>query len=240
MDSEQEARERERELYLCAVVGNEAPLRELLQAGVSFQARFISGRQALHEAAQRCFAGCVQALLEFGANPNSLAHGGASPLCLSMKPGSANGFSVALMLLNAGADVNGRDADGVGALWWAASRGSTELLRELLNRGADPNDRPILAGQNGSRLGPPLSALQREHWGEAPMIERLEMLLGAGANPLGLEGEREFSAQASKAGAAPAFVERLRQAETAARVERERAVLDQVALPGAPQKRAGL
>src|SRR5437016_234177 len=41
-------------------------------------------------------------------------------------------------LLREGADVNGREGDGMTALHWAADSGNAELARLLLEKGAQP------------------------------------------------------------------------------------------------------
>ena len=48
-----------------------------------------------------------------------------------------------LLLLNKGADVKAVDKDGVGALWLACARGDSQIVEELLLRGADPNEKHL-------------------------------------------------------------------------------------------------
>ena len=53
----------------------------------------------------------------------------------------ANERAAALRALAEGRDVNERSADNTTALHWAVHHGDVELVRQLIERGADPNAR---------------------------------------------------------------------------------------------------
>lgn len=65
-----------------------------------------------------------------------MAHGGSSAIMFAARTGNVN---TARILLDAGANVNGKAASGVSALTQAAHSGHQELAIFLLERGADPN-----------------------------------------------------------------------------------------------------
>lgn len=96
---------------------------------------------------------------------------GRTLVMTAVASGPDHGVSLPILgrLLDAGVDINARDAEGATTLGLAAGECTTEVLRFLLARGADPN------------LGAPLiRALGSVEVG----VEDLEALLAAGADPL--------------------------------------------------------
>lgn len=76
-------------------------------------------------------------LLDFHANVNSRVPGGTTPLhSMSFKS-----LPMARLLIERGAEVDARDADGRTPLIWAISSARAELVELLLQHGADVNAR---------------------------------------------------------------------------------------------------
>jgi ankyrin repeat protein len=110
-----------------------------------------------------CYWGQVEAarlLLDRGADPNQptadgfldihpLAAAVATPDTPNPSDDEANVVALVTLLLDRGADVNGRRKDGLTALHAAGYRGLLQVIRLLLDRGADP----AIAGYPGGRHG---------------------------------------------------------------------------------------
>jgi ankyrin repeat protein len=96
---------------------------------------------------------------------------GRTLVMMAVSSGPDYGVSLSILgrLLDAGVDVNSRDDEGATALGLAVGECTTEVIRFLLARGADPN------------LGAPLI---RALWNQEASLEDLEALLAAGADPL--------------------------------------------------------
>ncbi|WP_420442375.1 ankyrin repeat domain-containing protein [Candidatus Palauibacter sp.] len=73
-----------------------------------------------------------------------------------------------------GADVNGRDSDGFGALHYAAARGHNELIEYLVDKGADPL---IVARSGQTTVDMANGPIQRVQ----PFFETIALLEGMGA-----------------------------------------------------------
>ena len=68
---------------------------------------------------------------------------------------SRNGnVDAARALLEAGADVDARNADGITALMMAAARGHVEVVHVLLEAGADVDARNAVGGDAADERGP--------------------------------------------------------------------------------------
>jgi ankyrin repeat protein len=139
--------------FLAAELGDVAALRAALEQDQSLAAAWQeTGATALHQA---CYWGNVEGaalLLDAGADANAptrdpFLH--IRPLgCAVATPNIPNPsddervvLSLVNLLLDHGADVNGRRGDGMTALHAAAYRGLTDVIRLLLERGADPSIR---------------------------------------------------------------------------------------------------
>jgi ankyrin repeat protein len=83
----------------------------------------------------------VRALIAHGANVNARSNYGYT--ALSVAAASPGNLSTVLLLLDKGADPKAVDKDGVGPLWLACARGDSEIVRELLRHGADPNEKHL-------------------------------------------------------------------------------------------------
>lgn len=137
--------------YLAAELGRSQQLREALAADPDFAARFDQrGSTALHGAAYWGQGETTELLLDAGADPNAISRDGflqIAPLgsAVATTPGipqPSNSEDVVLdlvrLLLERGADVNGRRGDGMTALHAASWRGLARVAQELLDAGADP------------------------------------------------------------------------------------------------------
>ena len=90
-------------------------------------------------------AAAVRELLKAGCNPGTKDKPRIRPLMLAVKGGSQRHNKCAQSLLAAGANVNARENSGKTALHYAIEnenfRGYTNLIRDLLEAGADPNNK---------------------------------------------------------------------------------------------------
>ena len=111
----------------------------LLRAGAKIDAANDLGITPLYLASANGSAGMIKRLLDAGANPNALPPTGVSPLMLASRTGSAEG---ARALLAHKAWVNAHEnAHDQTALMWAVAQGYTDVVRVLLDHGADVNAR---------------------------------------------------------------------------------------------------
>jgi len=137
-----------------AAIRKEEPLlvEALLRHGAPANDLLPSGSTPLDAAASAGSNKVVRILLDHGADPNISGRNGATPL----EDASLTGFdSIVNMLLGHGALVNRLNSgSGTTALYAAASFGKGEVVKLLLNRGANPS----LCGKN--RKSPYQAALE--------------------------------------------------------------------------------
>jgi ankyrin repeat protein len=105
------------------------------------------GFTALHLAVFGGQEEAARLLLERGANPNVVSTNEAVRVAPLGTAAFVRSVPLARVLLDSGADVNGRGEGGFTALHSAAQNGDEELARLLLERGADPS----LATEDGKR-----------------------------------------------------------------------------------------
>jgi len=125
-------------IFDAAAFGRVERLRQILEVDpAQARARSQDGFTALHLAIFGHQEAAVSLLIESGADLGALSTGDIArvpPLGTAVFVRSA---LLARLLLDAGADVNGRFADGSIALHSAAVSGDHELIGLLLQRGAD-------------------------------------------------------------------------------------------------------
>jgi len=90
---------------------------------------------ALSVATSLCRGQAAETLLQHGADPNGADQHGNPALLLAVRQGC---HGLVDRLLEAGADIQARDADGVGVIGTAIDSGQLRLTRVLLARGAKP------------------------------------------------------------------------------------------------------
>jgi ankyrin repeat protein len=145
-------------LMIASALDHAEAVEALLAGGASADLRERDGFSALSYASALGHAGIVRRLLEAGAEVNQVDHYKMKPVVLAALFGSAEAVRVLCeaeanaspadpwkhtlkLLIDAGADVNGRDSQGRTALWHAITFGSIDHVRLLLEHGADPNGR---------------------------------------------------------------------------------------------------
>jgi len=137
--------------FLAAELGRVPDLRQALAADARLAARFDQrGSTALHGAVYWGQQEAAEVLLEAGADPNASSRDGflqIAPLgsAVATTPGIPQPsddedavLGLVRLLLEHGADVNGRRGDGMTALHAACWRGLARVAQELLDAGADP------------------------------------------------------------------------------------------------------
>jgi|CZKS01.1.fsa_nt_gi ankyrin repeat protein len=147
-----------------AIRKNEPALTEaLLRHGAGANDPLPSGSTPLDVAASAGAGKVVKVLLDASADPNISGPNGTSPL----EDASLKGFdSIVSMLLDHGALVNRLNSgSGTTALYAAASFGKAEVVKLLLNRGANP----ALCGNN--RKTPYQAALENGYSEVATQIQ---------------------------------------------------------------------
>ena len=176
---------------LFAALGNKHPeiSRMLIQSGADVNKSDINGTTPLIVAAAQNDPKIVAALIQKGAAVNAATtktyvyegetiYAGATPLMASLanrRPESAR------LLIESDADAAARNEYNVGALTIAASEGQTDMLRELLEKGADPNTAVTkdfkVAGKSVFEGSTPLMAAAY-----AGHTEAVRLLIDAGAD----------------------------------------------------------
>jgi ankyrin repeat protein len=149
-------------LHWAAYHGNTAIADQLIAAGARVDAANDLSITPLALAAENGHAAIVERLLARGANPNTAAATGVTPLMRASRTGNLGSVRV---LLAKGAQVNAVESDRrQTALMWAVSQRHPDIVKALLENGADYNARTAVR-----RLtvmldqGPPGVKTAREH-----------------------------------------------------------------------------
>jgi ankyrin repeat protein len=145
-------------LAAAARTGRLEIVRTLLDRGADVNATFRRASTALLAATERqANVEVIRLLIDRGADVNaqSEAQLGSVPLLSALLQGG-NNTSNALVLIERGADVNAASPQGT-PLGFAASRRLTDVVRALLDKGADPNR--MSADPSGTNDTPLLMAL---------------------------------------------------------------------------------
>ena len=149
-------------LHWAAYHGNTSIADQLIAAGARVDAANDLAITPLALAADNGHAAIVERLLARGANPNAASETGVTPLMRASRVGSVAAVSA---LLAGGAQVNAAERDRQQtALIWAVAQRHPEIVKALLENGADPKARTVVR-----RLtvmldqGPPGVKTAREH-----------------------------------------------------------------------------
>jgi ankyrin repeat protein len=195
-------------LFNAAAAGDVAAVDKLLKHGMSPNQQDIRTPQTiLMFAAQAGRSDVVQSLLKHGANPNLAYKGqrsgdyfqGRTPLMYAVEAGNIptrpeNQPSVLRFLIDAGADVNARDANGQSALTIAVERAQSSAAAFLIEHGANANlpngfGEPILiASIETSQF--PAALLMIEKGADVNATDRTLKPLTAGARNFGRPPKR--------------------------------------------------
>jgi ankyrin repeat protein len=139
----------------------------LLGAGANVNAAEDHGVTPLARACENARESMVNRLLEAGANPNLAQANGLTPLMTAARTGN---LTVVKALLSHGANVNAATATThETALMWAVAERHPDIVRALVEKGADVHPRPQQA------FSPLMAAA------ETGDIETAKVLLAAGA-----------------------------------------------------------
>lgn len=136
-----------------AAAGNAAKCAALVKEGVPVNSADSAGRTALHWAVGQQHLEVVRKLIELGADVNQAdTHSHATPLMYTAMALSSRGYSpstqgvrneIAKLLIKHGADVNRAIPHGDTVLHRAVVDRNPELIRVLLQAGADRNAKTL-------------------------------------------------------------------------------------------------
>jgi formylglycine-generating enzyme required for sulfatase activity len=131
-------------------------MQELISAGANVNVESNSGSTALIEASSTFYERTepVSVLIEAGAKLDSkIKFLGNTALINAASRGHTD---IVRLLIQGGAELNGKDRDGFNALMWAAYRGHADTVEELVRAGANINET-----NNEGKTALQLSALGR-------------------------------------------------------------------------------
>ncbi len=125
-------------LMYAAEKGHLTTVQALLNANsININARNKKGRAALYVAAYHGKDDVVKALIQKGANVNIISHDGWTPLMAAADQGH---LTIVQALLSAPQiDINAKDISGSNALMVATDRGKGNVVKVLIDHGADVN-----------------------------------------------------------------------------------------------------
>jgi ankyrin repeat protein len=170
-------------LYIAAMLPQGvAAARRLLAAGAEVDASSLVGTTPLF-AAVTTSAEMTRLLLDHGANPNTRAKTGATPVLFT------RGAEVIALLLARGADARARSKTGESSLMEAAIRGDVRAAKLLLENGAEVNA--------ADHRGYTALLLAAQYDRDAVELVRLLLDHGADANATA-EGETPLSLAAKR------------------------------------------
>ncbi len=130
----------------CAISSGDEPMVELLLSrGAAIDAEDASGISPLAECISCDQPGLARILIKAGANVNHLIGAKERPLLHYALAQSERIFE---LLIENGAELNVMDIRGCSALWYAVANGKTDLVKRLLDLGADVN-----RAEKGNRFG---------------------------------------------------------------------------------------
>ena len=148
----------------------------LLRAGADVKAADDHGVTPLERAAENASTAMVEKLLAAGASANAAQTSGLTPLMTAARTGNVQ---VVNALLAHGADVNAATTETKStALMWAVAEPHPDIVRALLDAGADPHTSPV----DGF---PPLLFAARN--GDIQMAKTL-IAAGVDVNETGVDG----------------------------------------------------
>ena len=120
--------------------GTRKKLNVLKASGIVWQ---DSNMKSVEQFAKLGKAAALREFLEAGCNPGTKLKPRRAPLMIAVKGASQRHNKCVIALLDAGANVNVRDTSGRSPLHYAIEHeffiGYTDLIRDLLQAGADPN-----------------------------------------------------------------------------------------------------
>jgi ankyrin repeat protein len=140
-------------LMVAVAFGSIEAVQLLLNAGADAKAATPSGVTALHWS--RGDTAKIRLLLDHGADVNARSQLGRTPLIVAAS--STGGMEAVRLLLAKGAEVNAADNSGATALMEATTANQEQIVRVLLERGADVNTKHTGVPGVASLLGSPLS-----------------------------------------------------------------------------------
>lgn len=152
----------------------------LIAEGADLEVKDKDGDTALHTAINWLRVEVVELLIKAGADLTSLAGNGRTALTSAVKNQIADiDFStkkkkIIEILLEAGVDVNGKNADGTFTLWHLAEYGNLHFIEKAVEKDADVN----ICNENGMPLIHHLAVKARGY------EEIIDTLIKAGADPL--------------------------------------------------------